>query len=354
MRSFWSKFHGQPLATIALLLSFVAFESGWAQKTNQTPNPVNSVPPHGRTLEDWSSLSLAGSELLPQRPTLGGKDDLPGFTRELIQVKWRVGDPIDLYIIRPKYVPKPRVILYLYSYPSETERFRDNDYCARVTSGGVAAVGFVSALTGHRYAMRPMKEWFVSELQEALGSSVHDVQMVLNFLSARDDLDVDNVGMFGTGSGGTIAILAAAVDPRIKAIDVLNPWGDWPDWMASSAIIPENERPNFVKPEFLKKVAPLDPVQWLPKVKAEHIRIQDVADDTVTPKVAKARIESAAPSTAKVQHYDSTRQFFEAASAGRIFQWVKDQIRQIPEAKPGVENTRTLPPVAQFAEKHDD
>ena len=55
-----------------------------------------------------------------------------------------------------------------------------------------------------------------------------------------------------------------------------------------------------------------------------------------------------------MQHYDSTRQFYQAASAGRVFQWLKDQIRQIPEAQPGVENTGTSPPDAQIAEKHDD
>jgi len=368
MRSLWSKHQAQQLALV-VLLCFSQVEAGRAQDRGETatsPNttnpaadtsPANATPPaplHGRTVEDWSSLSLSGSELVPQTPTFGGKDDLPGFTRELIQVKWRMGDPIDLYIIRPKYVPKPRVILYLYSYPSETERFRDNEYCARVTSGGVAAVGFVSALTGHRYAMRPMKEWFVSELQEALGSSVHDVQMILNFLAKRDDLDVNNVGMFGTGSGGTIAILAAAVDPRIKAIDVLGPWGDWPDWMATSSRIPENERSNFIKPEFLKKIAPLDPVLWLPKVKAEHVRIQNVADDTITPKAVQTRIESAAPASAKLQRYETTRQFYEAASAGRLFQWVKEQVRRNPEAGPGVESTRTLPPAAQVPEKHDE
>jgi hypothetical protein len=350
MQSLWRRHQVQRIATVLLLVCVAQIQTGWAQ-TSQAAKPA--VHP-GRTVEDWSSLSLAGSELRLGTPIHGEKDDLPGFTRELIQVQWRKGDPIDLYVIRPKFVPKPAVVVYLYSYPSETERFRDNEYCARITSGGVAAVGFVSALTGQRYTMRPMKEWFVSELQEALGSSVHDVQMVLNFLSARDDLEVNNVGMFGTGSGGTIAILAAAVDPRIKAIDVLGPWGDWPDWMASSALIPESERPNFVKPEFLKKVAPLDPVLWLPQVKAGHIRIQDIAEDTVTPRAARARIESAAPATARVQRYDNMRQFYEAASAGRVFQWVKDQLRRAPEAKPGVENTRRLPPTAQVAEKHDD
>ena len=355
MQLLWTKYRLQHLAVLVLLIAFARLEVGWAQDITKEKISEHNKPAanHGGTVEDWSSLSLAGSELVPQRPIPGDKADLPGFKRELVRVQWRVGDPIDLYIVRPKYVPKPRVVLYLYSYPSETARFRDNDYCTRLTSGGVAAVGFVSALTGQRYSMRPMKEWFVSELQEALGTSVHDVQMILNFLSKREDLEASNVGMFGTGSGGTIAILAASIDPRIKAIDVLNPWGDWPDWMKTSGLIPENERPNFVKPEFLKKVAGLDPVQWLPQLKA-HVRIQDIADDTVTPTIAKARIESAAADNAKVQRYENTRDFYSAAAAGRVFQWVKDQVRQIPEAKTQVENTRVQQPAPRSREKHDD
>jgi hypothetical protein len=340
MRSLWSK-HAVQLFVMALLIGFAQCEAGWAQQLDSGKHDATTLHGH-RTVEDWNSLTLAGSELIPQTPIFGEKGDFRGFTRELWRVQWRVGDPIDLYIIRPKFVPKPRVVLYLYSYPSETDRFRDNDYCERLASGGVAAVGFVSALTGQRYSMRPMKEWFVSELQESLSTSVHDVQMILNYLSQRDDLDVSNVGMFGTGSGGTIAILAAAVEPRIKAIDVLGPWGDWPDLMATSAIIPENERPNYVKPEFLKKVAGLDPVSWLPRLKTEHVRIQDIEDDTVTPKVARARIESAAPATAKVLRFENTRDFYRSAASGRVFEWVKEQLRLVPEANPAAENTRTL------------
>ncbi|MGO9123320.1 MAG: alpha/beta hydrolase family protein [Terriglobales bacterium] len=320
---------------VVLLVLTASF--GWAQQAPATP--AETHPKSGPTPEDWSSLSLAGSELVPYKPLLGEKNDFPQFTRELIQVQWRKGDPIDLYIIRPKGVTKPPVVLYLYSFPSETERFRNNDYCARITEGGFAAIGFVSALTGHRYAMRPMKEWFVSELQEALGSSVHDVQMILNYLATRDDLDLGRVGMFGAGSGGTIAILAAAADPRIKAIDLLNPWGDWPDWLAKSSVIPENERPSYVKPEFLKKVAPLDPVQWLPQLNSQAIRIQRLRDDEITPEVAEQRIEAAAGARAKVAHYDHAGQFWGAASGGRLFHWVKDQLQPVaPGAKTAAES----------------
>ena len=308
-------------------LIFLLSTAAWSQTNDQ------SLPAHRvRTREDWSSLSLEGSDLHAEKPVFGEKFDSPKFTRELIQVQWRAGDPIDLYIIRPKGITKPPVILYLYGYPSETDRFRNNDYCERLTKDGFAAIGFVSALTGHRYINRPMKEWFVSELQEALVSSVHDVQMILNFLGERGDVDTSKVGMFGQGSGGTIAVLAAAIDPRIQVIDLLNPWGDWPDWMAKSLLIPEVERPNYVKPEFLKKIAPFDPVQWLPQLKTQHIRIEQVLDDTNTPKAAKERIEAAAPSKATIQSYDSMQQFFMAVSGDRIFRWTKEQLQPAPAA----------------------
>ncbi|HYA24129.1 MAG TPA: alpha/beta hydrolase [Terriglobales bacterium] len=320
----------------------------------QAANGSTAPPPmHAGTLEDWTALSLVGSDLRPDQPISGEKDDFPLFTRELIRVKWRRGDPINLYLILPKGVVKPPVILYLYSYPSETDRFRDNDYCVRLTRDGYAAVGFVSALTGHRYANRPMKEWFVSELQESLVTSVHDVQMILNFLSTRDDFDLNRVGMFGTGSGGTIAILAAAADPRIKAIDVLDPWGDWPVWMASSSIIPENERPNYVKPEFLSKVAGLDPIDWLPKLKLQHMRVEQVLDDEVTPKAARDRIAAAAPAAAQVVKYEGMGQFFGAASGGRLFQWIKESVRS-PEQQPPPRAQKSAPSVALIEPGHDD
>jgi len=73
-----------------------------------------------------------------------------------------------------------------------------------------------------------MKEWFVSDLEHSLVGTTHDVQMVINYLASRGDFDMSRIGIFGEGSGGTIALLAASVDARIKAVDVLDPWGDWP------------------------------------------------------------------------------------------------------------------------------
>jgi hypothetical protein len=279
--------------------------------------------------EDWSALSLPKGVLRTSDPLLvESDDDNPAFTREYLSVQWRSGDPIHLFVIKPKGVKKPPVILHLFSYPSETDRFFDDDVCEFLTKDGFAAVGFVSALTGHRYHDRPMREWFVSELQEALGTSVHDLQMILNYLSTRDDLDMDRVGMFGDGSGATIAILASAVDPRLKVLDLIDPWGDWPNWLAKSTLVPENERADYLKPEFLKKVAPLDPVQWLPNLKAKNARLQEVMDVKVTPSSARERIDAAAPQTIHLVRYDDRKSFLkETVADGKALDWLKQQMK---------------------------
>jgi len=247
-----------------IAITLALFSSGalpTQEKPSDSPHPPvrqgqsNTAPPSVYGQESLSSLSLSDSKLRAAAPVLGEKDEYPEFTRELLQVQWRSNDAIDLYVIKPHGIAKPPVVLYLYSYPSETDRYRDNDYCKRVTSNGYAAVGFVSALTGQRYHDRPMREWFVSELPESLTESVHDVQMILRYLSERGDFDMGRFGIFGNGSGATIAILVAAVDPQVRAVDAIQPWGGWPTWLAKSSLIPETERATYLKPEFLASVA---------------------------------------------------------------------------------------------------
>ncbi len=169
-----------------------------------------------------------------------GKSNGDGFTRELLSVQWRDMDPINLWIIRPTNVKNPPVILYLYSYNGNNERYKNPDVCKFLTQNGFAAVGFVSAVTDERFHDRARRQTFVSELEESLGATVHDVQMIINYLAKRGDFDMDRVGMWGDGSGASIAIMAAAVDSRIKAIDLLDPWGDWPEWLAQTSLVFRN------------------------------------------------------------------------------------------------------------------
>ncbi len=279
--------------------------------------------------ESWSTPSLEGSELKPFDVLAGDVDTIDGvYTHEVTRVQWRPGDPIDLFIIKPVGVKNPPVILYLYSYPFETDRFLNHDFCKFLVHNGYAAVGFASSLTAGRYHDVPFKEWFVSDLPQSLTHTAHDVQMILNYLATRGDVDMNRVGMFGDGSGASIAILAAAADPRIKTLDLLDPWGDWPDWIKESNRIPEKERPDYLKPEWLADVAPLDPVKWLPELKTQTVRIQFIRDLKITPADVQQKIEAAVPANAKLQivHYDNTAAFRAAIAGGTGFDWIKQKM----------------------------
>jgi hypothetical protein len=281
----------------------------------------------GGTSERWDTLPLSGSILHPIAPEIGERVAFPTFTRELLRVEWRFDDPIDLYVIRPIGIARPPVVLYLYSYPTDADRFRNDRLCETLTRNGFAAVGFVSAMTGQRYHDRPMKEWFVSELQESLGTSVHDVQMVLNYLTTRGDLDMDRVGIFGQGSGGTIAILSAAADPRIKAIDTIDPWGDWPDWLAKSPLVPEEERAHYLTPAYLAGVAPLDPIRWMASLSARPFRLEETLFTEITPAAARGRLILALPPHAIHVQYKTTEDYVnDASTGGRILDWLQHQL----------------------------
>jgi hypothetical protein len=173
---------------------------------------------------------------------------------------------------------------------------------------------------------RPMKEWFVSELQESLATTTHDVQMILNYLARRGDISLEDVGMFGQGSGGAVAILAAAADPRIQVVQVIDPWGDWPNWLKTSPQVPEVERPNYLKPEFLKKVENLDPVHYLPSLKLKALRIQQVMTDPITPPAAKDKIAAAVPQPSDLVRYDNEQGLLAAWRVTGLSGWMRDQI----------------------------
>jgi hypothetical protein len=273
--------------------------------------------------ETWTTPSLNGSRLeLLEALQLQNDVTDPLYVTEVTRVTWRNGDPIDLYIMKPAAVKKAPLVLYLFDYPHDNNQFMRPEVCRALAKKGLSAVFFATALTGQRYQGRPMKEWFVSELPEALATSAHDVQMILNYLGNRGDVDVERTSVYGEGSGASIAILAAAVDSRIKTLDLVSPWGDWPDWMAKSTRIPENERANFLKPEFLTHSAPLDPVKWLPELKSRKVRIRNIRSLTETPVTAQQKIEAAAPLNVEIVRYDNVQTYGSAATSEGPLGWI--------------------------------
>jgi len=325
-----------------LLLTVVSVCFPASAQQNQTSNAKTAETQAGDnksagnislpvSTENWKSPGDIKTGLDPRPPEVFQRDEQPEFVREVVRVQWRELDYLDLWLVRPKVAgkvaEKPPVILYLYSYLDTDERFRDIDWCKRATTDGYAAVGFTSALTDYRFKNRALSKWFVSELAESLGSTTHDVQLILNYLAQRGDIDMSRVGMFGLGSGGTVAILAAQADPRIHTIDVMDPWGDWPDWVRKSAILSPEERPKYDNVEFLRSVATLDPVAYLPSLKTPNVRLQQMLTDPITPPAAKEKIAAALPPRAIVVRYQSSQDLYKSWQNTGLSGWLKQQLR---------------------------
>ena len=322
------------LAVALLSLFSILAVPGRAQDLASPPIADPADKRFQSVTEDWTTPALSSSHLLPVPPLSFVDDTHPGYTVELLQLQWRWGDPLDVYVMKPAGIKNPPVILNLYGYPADTDPYKNEIFQKALTKDGFAAVGFVSALTGHRYHDRPMKEWFLSELQESLATSAHDVQMVLNYLASRGDLDMNRVGMFGQGSGATIAILASAADPRIKVLDVLDPWGDWPTWIATSPFVPQDERAYYVKPEFLKKAAALETLDWVRNIQAKKFRLQQNLFETDTPRPIKEEIRAAVPAGATIQLYTTLQEFKAAFPYSTNLEWMEHELRSLPQPAP--------------------
>ncbi len=293
-----------------------------------------------KPVEDWTTPFLNTSQMRPAVPIVTSSVDEGDFTRQIVSLQWRPYDSIYLYIIKPKVVLNPPPVLFLYGYPTSTKRFLNNSYCSRITAGGCAAIGFDTALTGERFRMRPMREWFVSEMPESLSTSAHDVQLILNYLATRNDLDMTRIGIFGQGSGGTISILAAGADPRIKAVDILTPWGDWPHWAQATSAIPKKDKSIYTLPKFQGRVAPLDPVIWLARLKDRQLRLQFNDDDAAVPAECRETMKAALPREATFVNFPTNKALYAASAGGHLFDWMAKQLN----AKPAPSQITATPP----------
>jgi hypothetical protein len=101
--------------------------------------------------------------------------------------------------------------------------------------------------------------------------------------------------------------------------------------MAVSPFIPQDERAEYIKAEFLKKAALLEPVDWLPKVQAKKFRLQDAIFEPNTPKVAKEKLRAAVPSGATVVLYQTPEEFNAVVRARKDLEWIQYELRSLPE-----------------------
>jgi hypothetical protein len=96
--------------------------------------------------------------------------------------------------------------------------------------------------------------------------------------------------------------------------------------MAKTSVVPDSERPKYNTPEFVARVAQLDPVTWLPKIKAQSFRLEDVRQDTAVPDVSEEKMEAAAPQFAEINQFADRTALFPMAAGGKLFTWLQEKL----------------------------
>lgn len=66
--------------------------------------------------------------------------------------------------------------------------------------------------------------------ETTLGSEVSDAMVALNYLRARQDVDISRIGLFGRSVGGTVALMAAQRSGPIKSLAIWAPLFDGEQW----------------------------------------------------------------------------------------------------------------------------
>jgi dipeptidyl aminopeptidase/acylaminoacyl peptidase len=72
--------------------------------------------------------------------------------------------------------------------------------------------------------------------------NIWDMKCCIDYLQARPEVDPERIGMMGLSQGGTMTTFTSALEPRIKAADIIayvNPWERFRGNICGSQILPQ-------------------------------------------------------------------------------------------------------------------
>lgn len=175
------------------------------------------------TLDDSRLLTFSRSENTDASATL--LDSTPEYTLEKVTYK-SFGDTVYALLRIPANATKPPVVIVLpgATVNKESDAAMANELCAmgyasltldeRGNNGettGPSAMDINAGYNDYRAGKDPVQY-----------KQVYDVLQGVDYIASRSDLDGSNVIVLGESMGGRFAIIAAAIDERLKGVVVVS------------------------------------------------------------------------------------------------------------------------------------
>lgn len=163
-------------------------------------------------------------------------------------------------------------------------------FCNNLAQRGVAALFLKMPYYGPRRDPanpRRMISPKPEETVEGMTQAILDIRRGAAWLAAREEVNPDELGIFGISLGGITGALAATAEPRLKNICLLLAGGDLGKVVIESSKIQKFREEFGTLPErevLLKTLRDIDPVTYAGNVKGRRILMMNAKEDEVIPK----------------------------------------------------------------------
>ena len=150
---------------------------------------------------------------------------------------------------------------------------------------------------------------------------VKELRRALDVLLTQPDVDATRVALVGHDFGAMFGAVAVAVDPRPTHFVFMAGTGSFTDWYLFRP-----KREGADRDQFIARLAPLDPVKYLPKIAPRPVLLQFATHDKFVSKEAAAALANAATGPKTVKYYDAEHALNAEATRDRQA-WLKRELR---------------------------
>jgi fermentation-respiration switch protein FrsA (DUF1100 family) len=148
-----------------------------------------------------------------------------------------------------------------------------------------------------------------------------ELRRALDVLLAQPGIDKSRVALVGHDFGAMYGALATAADPRVTAFVYMAGTSAFSDWFLFAP-----KREAAAKDAFIAKLAPLDPIKYLPKISPRPMLLQFGTKDQFVKNEAATAIADAIKGPKTVKTYDFEHELTYQARLDRIA-WLKEALK---------------------------
>ena len=173
--------------------------------------------------------------------------------------------------------------------------------CRTLASSGVAALFVKMPYYGPRRSPNSNERMISADPQKTVArmtQAVKDIRRAADWLTAREEVDENRLGITGISLGGITAALAASVDPRFQRSCLALAGGDFATlFMESTEMSSEREawKDKDVSVEQVgAALRPIDPLTYAERLRGRGVLMFNGSRDTVIPRSCTEKLWAAA------------------------------------------------------------